>query len=103
MFIPFWVGALNRVAAIAMIWAVTDVARRRHMAEEARRRAAAEIKILQGLIPICSSCKAIRLPSGQWQKLETYLYAHSEARLTHSLCPPCADKFLTDLDSVYSQ
>jgi len=98
--ISLWLGALNRFAALAMIWVMVDVARRRHISEEAERKAAAEIRILQGLIPICASCKSMRTPDGEWQRLESYLSANSEVRLTHSLCPACAARYMEDLDSL---
>jgi hypothetical protein len=94
--VPFWMGAVNRLAAVVLTWAMVDVARRRRAAEEAERRAAAEIKILRGLVPICAACKAIRTPAGQWQKLESYLSANSEAHLTHSLCPLCLAKYMDE-------
>jgi hypothetical protein len=98
--VALWLGALNRFAAIAMIWAMVDVARRRRISEEAERKATAEIRTLRGLIPICASCKAMRTTTGEWQKLESYLAAHSEVLLTHSLCPTCAARFMEDLESL---
>lgn len=96
---PFWLGALNRIAAISIIWVIADETRRRRAAERGHRNATEKIKILERLIPICSCCKAVRLPGGEWQKLENYLSSHAEMRLTHSLCPPCADKYMEDLDA----
>lgn len=93
---PFWMDAVNRLAAVFVIWAMTNVAIRRLSAEEERRKAAREIKVLEGLLPICSGCKAIRTATGEWRRLESYLSEHSEARLTHTLCPGCAQKFLKD-------
>jgi hypothetical protein len=52
----------------------------------------AQIKILGGLIPICSSCKKIRDDKGYWNQLEHYIYEHSEATFTHGVCPECAEK-----------
>jgi hypothetical protein len=54
--------------------------------------AQAEIKVLSGLIPICSICKKMRDDKGQWYRLEDYLLGHSEALLTHGYCPECFDK-----------
>ncbi len=48
-----------------------------------------EIKVLSGRLPICMWCKSIRQPDDTWQKLETYITAHSEADFTHGLCPDC--------------
>lgn len=47
---------------------------------------------LQGLVPICSSCKSIRNESGDWEQLEQYITDHSDAEFSHGLCPSCADK-----------
>jgi hypothetical protein len=79
-----------------MIWAMTQVALRRQSAEEERRKTAREVKVLEGLLPICSGCKAIRTASGEWRRLESYLSEHSEAKLTHTLCPGCAEDFLKE-------
>jgi hypothetical protein len=51
-----------------------------------------EVKSLEGIIPICSSCKKIRDDSGYWQQVEEYIRRHSDAEFTHSICPECAEK-----------
>jgi hypothetical protein len=94
---PFWMGALNRLAAIVVMWTMAHVAHRHRSAEEAQRKAAAHIKVLSGLLPICAACKAIRNERGEWHRLENYLSANSEAQLTHGLCPPCAARYREEL------
>jgi hypothetical protein len=49
-----------------------------------------EVKVLQGLLPICSNCKKIRDNNGEWKHLESYIQHHSEATFTHGICPACA-------------
>lgn len=49
-----------------------------------------EIKELQGILPICSSCKKIRDDKGYWNQIEAYFRQHSEIGFTHSICPDCA-------------
>jgi hypothetical protein len=56
-----------------------------------------EVKILSGLIPICSSCKRIRDDKGYWNQLESYIRDHSDAEFTHSICPECQAKLYPDL------
>jgi len=56
-----------------------------------------EIKTLQGILPICASCKKIRDDSGYWHQVEAYVQNHSEAEFSHSLCPDCARKLYPDL------
>jgi len=68
--------------------------------EDLKRRieeALANIKVLRGLIPICANCKKIRDDSGYWNFLEAYILQHSEAKLSHSLCPDCATKLYPDI------
>lgn len=52
--------------------------------------ALANIKVLGGLIPICSNCKKIRNDAGYWDLLEGYIQSHSQAKFSHGLCPDCA-------------
>lgn len=49
-----------------------------------------EVKNLSGLLPICSHCKKIRDDKGYWNSLEKYLYEHTDAVLSHGICPDCA-------------
>jgi integral membrane sensor domain MASE1 len=65
-------------------------------------RALGEIKTLQGLIPICAWCKKIRNDQGFWQRLEDYLLAHTDARLTHGMCPECLKEQLPNINSADS-
>jgi len=62
------------------------------------QNALADVKILTGLIPICSYCKNIRNDKGYWTKLEAYIQEHSDARFSHSICRECAEKHYPDLD-----
>lgn len=58
-------------------------------------KALSHIKRLEGVLPICSNCKKIRLedtdPAEQesWMPIENYLHQKTEARFTHSICPEC--------------
>jgi GAF domain-containing protein len=54
------------------------------------KAALANIHTLEGLLPICLSCKKIQDQKGNWQPFEYYLRAHSEARVTHKICPDCS-------------
>jgi uncharacterized OB-fold protein len=41
-------------------------------------------------VPICAHCKKIRDDKGYWNQLEKYLGDHTDAKLTHGLCPDCS-------------
>jgi hypothetical protein len=64
---------------------------RAHERELQRRvdEAMARVKILSGLLPICSSCKKIRDDKGYWNQIESYLGRYSEIEFTHGVCPDC--------------
>lgn len=65
--------------------------------------ALAEVRTLQGLIPICAQCKKIRDDQGYWSQMEAYIQSRSEATFSHGLCPDCAEEvmaeFKRELDS----
>lgn len=54
--------------------------------------AIARIKVLDGLVPICSNCKKIRDDHGFWNLLEDYISAHSDAQFSHGICPDCIEE-----------
>ncbi len=58
-----------------------------------------KVRVLQGLLPICSSCKKIRDDKGYWQQIEGYISEHSEAEFSHGICPPCAEKLYPSIFS----
>lgn len=62
------------------------------------RTALNDVKILSGLLPICSSCKNVRDDNGYWNKIETYISRHSGADFSHGICPDCAKKLYPDID-----
>lgn len=51
--------------------------------------ALAHVKLLQGILPICSYCKHVRDDQNYWQSVECYISEHSEAKFSHSICPRC--------------
>lgn len=64
------------------------------------REANQEIRTLRGFIPICSHCKGVRDDSGYWHRLESYLTSHTEAQLSHGICPDCVNTHFSDFGSV---
>jgi hypothetical protein len=55
-----------------------------------KSRGATLTEALQGFIPICMHCKAIRDEGQQWKSLERYVASRSTVRFSHGLCPDCA-------------
>jgi DNA-binding response OmpR family regulator len=60
-------------------------------------RALREVKVLRGFIPICAQCKRVRTDTGDWQQLEAYIQAHSEAEFSHGICQVCVRKVYPDV------
>jgi methyl-accepting chemotaxis protein len=56
-----------------------------------------KVKTLSGLLPLCSSCKKIRDDKGYWNQIDAYISEHSDAEISHSLCPECAKKLYPDI------
>jgi len=60
------------------------------------QEALSQVKILRGLLPICSKCKAIRDDQGYWRQIESYIREHSEAEFSHGICPVCLKELYPD-------
>jgi len=58
-------------------------------------------KVIEGFIPICANCKAIRLGKNEddeWQEIEEYIKSNSHSvEFTHTLCKKCLKKLYPDL------
>lgn len=56
----------------------------------------AHVKLLQGVLPICSYCKKIRDDRNYWQAVESYISQYSDARFSHGICPDCYESFVKE-------
>jgi len=90
---------VNCIVGLFMGAVVTE----RHEAEAEReqmivklREALAQVKQLSGFIPMCTGCKKIRDDEGYWNDVAEYITDHSEALITHGLCPDCMKKWYPD-------
>lgn len=57
-------------------------------------KALSRVKLLQGLLPICSYCKKVRDDQNYWQQVDSYISKHSEVEFSHSICPTCYDALI---------
>lgn len=57
-----------------------------------RGTALANVKQLQGLLPICGYCKNVRDDQNYWQRVDAYLVKHLEVKISHGICPDCYQK-----------
>jgi GAF domain-containing protein len=80
-------------AHLALVLTVEELNKRNSELEEALR----EVRTLRGLLPICALCKKVRDDQGYWRQIETYVEAHSDLKLSHAICPDCANTLYPDL------
>ena len=52
--------------------------------------AIAEVRTLEGILPICASCKRIKNEAGAWEAVESFVRERTDAEFSHGLCPDCA-------------
>jgi phosphoserine phosphatase RsbU/P len=62
--------------------------------------ALADVRRLQGLLPICSYCKKVRNEANYWQQVESYITTHSDLELSHSVCPTCLERVMREIDQT---
>lgn len=65
-------------------------------------QALSEVRQLQGIIPICASCKKIRDDQGYWHGVEAYIHEHSGADFSHGICPSCRKTYYSWSGNVSS-
>jgi len=56
------------------------------------------LRKLEGILPICMSCKAVRSDDDrEWVDLDDYLVAAEAISLSHTYCPQCAEQAIAEL------
>jgi hypothetical protein len=56
---------------------------------EVERALDRRVRVLEGLLSICSFCKSIRNENGEWERFEAFITRKSEAKFSHGFCPSC--------------
>jgi len=88
------VSVLGAAVAILMLYERSAAATIAALREKMRALEAAQEQItaLEGLLPICMHCHAIRDEEDRWHRLEAYLAERVGARFSHALCQSCFDE-----------
>lgn len=100
----FLICALLMPLSYAMLYWTFHSARNKSRNAEMERekliekleKALEEIKTLKGIIPLCSFCKKIRNDKGFWEQVDVYISHHSDADISHSVCPDCLKEYYPD-------
>ncbi|MDD5765631.1 MAG: histidine kinase N-terminal 7TM domain-containing protein [Candidatus Marinimicrobia bacterium] len=88
---------------IGKILVLRDITEQKKIQEEREKlvrklqEAKNQVKMLSGLLPICTNCKKIRDDQGYWHNVEEYIQKHSEADFTHGICPDCMEKYYPEI------
>ena len=61
--------------------------------------ALAELQVLRGMLPICSSCKRIRDDRGYWEEMGSFLESRSGLEFEKGLCPECDAQLIRQLQT----
>ena len=67
---------------------------------EQSRKLAHRVRVLEGILPVCSFCKKIRDKQGQWHSMEQFITERSEAQFSHGFCPECGERHYGDFLKV---
>jgi K+-sensing histidine kinase KdpD len=92
-----WKVLANRSLAIFVIWVTVILCYLHNKYREQWEAARAQIRVLEGILPICMDCKKIRDEDGNWFRFENYISKHSEANFSHGYCPECGSEALEDI------
>ena len=61
------------------------------------QRKSNEVAELEGMLPICASCKKIRDDRGYWHQVEIYIRNHAKVDFSHGMCPDCIKNLYPEL------
>lgn len=95
-----WNGVIRCIAFILVAVSVAlagRALRREQVLNRELQAALKSIQQLEGLLPICASCKSIRNDGGYWERIEAYLSAHADVAFSHGICPECLRKLYPDV------
>lgn len=57
------------------------------------------MRYLEGILPVCASCKRIRDEEGNWHQIESYVHERSDAEFSHGICPECREKLYPEFST----
>lgn len=68
------------------------------------QKALTEVKLLRGILPLCSFCKKIRNDKGYWEQVDSYIHKYFETDVSHSVCPECMKKhYPEEYNKIYPE
>jgi hypothetical protein len=83
-----WVIVLNTTIRLLVLIGLAILIANERQRQILRKR----VKILEGILVICSFCKKIRQPDGAWEQIDAYVSKHTDAQFSHGLCKECVQE-----------
>lgn len=65
--------------------------------------ALAELNTLSGIISMCSYCNDIKNENGGWDHIDKYISQHTEAKVSHGICPACMAEHYPDFINIFNE
>ena len=56
-----------------------------------------QVKFYEAMVVMCSKCKKLRDPRGNWKSIESFIKSSMGAESSHGICPECKDEFLKSM------
>src|SRR6267143_1213116 len=88
LFLFFMINQHRRAHALLVDRQLADQNQRALVQE--LQTAIADVRTLEGILPICATCKRIKNEAGAWEAVESFVREHTAAEFSHGLCPDCA-------------
>jgi hypothetical protein len=57
------------------------------------------ISYLESILPVCASCKKIRMDPEFWHDIKHFVKERAKTEFTHGICPDCIEKYYPELKS----
>ncbi len=103
--------SFSGIIVIFIFWRMNDLRRRNINLEKIVSERTNELKLkllhikkLEGILPICSNCKKIRLKKSNskrqknWIQIEKYISDRTNADFSHGICPECIKELYPDFE-----
>ncbi len=55
------------------------------------------VSYLESILPVCASCKKIRLDPEFWEDIKQIVQERAKNEFTHGICPDCIEKYYPEL------
>jgi PAS domain S-box-containing protein len=83
---------------LGFIGSCVDVTERIEAQQALAKTQEAEVRTLRGFLPMCAYCKKIRNDKNYWEQLESYVSSHTDAMISHGVCPDCSAHVMSELN-----